>query len=84
MAILVNNETYYRTTDVCRIVGISRNTLFRWTKTGRIGEETRDWRGWRLFTKSQLEQLKVITGVDQHMLTNNNLPDTGIPGASGR
>jgi predicted site-specific integrase-resolvase len=84
MAILVNNETYYRTTDVCRIVGISRNTLFRWTKTGRFGEETRDWRGWRLFTQSQLEQLKAITGADKLIVMSNNLRDTGISRASGR
>lgn len=34
MPVVINNQTYYRTAEVCRIVGISRNTLFRWLKEG--------------------------------------------------
>jgi len=30
LAIKVNGQTYFRTADVCRLVGISRTTLFRW------------------------------------------------------
>jgi len=58
MPIEVNNQTYYRTVDVCRIVGISRSTLFRWFKDGVFKEaEYRDRRGWRLFTEEEVSRL---------------------------
>jgi len=44
------------------MVGISRNTLFRWLDDGIISEpEYRDWRGWRLITEAQVAQMKVKT-----------------------
>ena len=59
MPVTINGQTYYRTTEVCRKVGISRNTLYRWLKEGVFSEpEYRDWRGWRLFTKAQIDRLK--------------------------
>jgi len=62
MPIVINDETYYRTTEVCRMVGISRNTLFRWLKEGIVTDvEYRDWRGWRLFTEAQVETIKAKT-----------------------
>jgi DNA-binding transcriptional MerR regulator len=62
MPVVINNQTYYRTAEVCRIVGISRNTLFRWLKEGIFSDvEYRDWRGWRLFTEAQLETIRTKT-----------------------
>jgi len=62
MPVVINDQTYYRTADVCRMVGISRNTLFRWLKEGIIPDvEYRDWRGWRLFTTDQLENIRAKT-----------------------
>ena len=59
MPVVINNQTYYRTADVCRIVGISRNTLFRRLKEGVLSDvEYRDCRGWRLFTAAQLKTLR--------------------------
>jgi predicted site-specific integrase-resolvase len=59
MPIDVNGQTYYRTAEVCRIVGISRATLFRWLKGGIFMEaEHRDRRGWRLFTEDEIDKLK--------------------------
>ena len=41
------------------MVGISRNTLFRWLKQGSLGEcERRDRNGWRLFTEDEIDSLK--------------------------
>ena len=60
---VINGNTYYRTAEVCRIVGISRNTLFRWLKEGNVTEvEHRDYRGWRLFTQAQIDAMKKKTG----------------------
>jgi len=58
MPVVIDNRTYYRTAEVCRIVGICRNTLFRWLKEGVLSDiEYRDCRGWRLFTAAQLETI---------------------------
>jgi predicted site-specific integrase-resolvase len=44
------------------MVGISRNTLFRWLKEGSLtGIEHRDYRGWRLFTQTQVDAMKEKT-----------------------
>jgi excisionase family DNA binding protein len=62
MPVVINEKTYYRTAEVCRRIGISRNTLFRWLKEGAISDvEYRDWRGWRLFTTTQLETIRAKT-----------------------
>ena len=62
MPIVINDMTYYRTAEVCRMVGISRNTLFRWLKGGVFSDvEYRDCRGWRIFTAAQVEAVKART-----------------------
>jgi len=62
MPVVINDQTYYRTAEVCRMIGISRNTLFRWLKEGMFSDvEYRDWRGWRLFTPAQLETIRAKT-----------------------
>jgi len=62
MPVVINDQTYYRTAEVCRDVGISRNTLFRWLKEGIFsGVEYRDWRGWRLFTPAQMDIMRART-----------------------
>jgi len=59
MPVAINGQTYYRTAEVCRMIGVSRNTLFRWLKDGVFNDiEYRDWRGWRLFTEAQVESIQ--------------------------
>jgi DNA-binding transcriptional MerR regulator len=58
MPVTINGKDYYRTAEVCRILGISRNTLFRWLDRRVIKDEYRDYRGWRLFTEDQIRTLK--------------------------
>jgi len=59
MSVEMNGQIYYRTAEVCRMVGISRNTLFRWLKDGKTdGVEYRDCRGWRLFTPQQVDAIR--------------------------
>jgi len=58
MPVIINGQTYYRTGEVCRTVGISRSTLFRWLKDGMLSKsERRDRRGWRLFTRDEIDRL---------------------------
>ncbi|MFU8796193.1 MAG: MerR family transcriptional regulator [Dehalococcoidia bacterium] len=62
MPVVVNDQTYYRTAEVCRIAGISRSTLFRWLREGIVSDIAfRDWRGWRLFTTDQVEAIRMKT-----------------------
>ena len=60
MTVVIDGVTYYRTAEVCHMVGISRNTLFRWLKQAKFdGLKRRDRRGWRLFTQEEIERMKV-------------------------
>jgi hypothetical protein len=53
------NRIYYRTTTVCRMVGISRSTLLRWFRNGTVQDVTHlDRRGWRLFTQADIERIR--------------------------
>ena len=62
MPVVINDQTYYRTGEVCQMIGISKNTLFRWLKEELFSDvEYRDWRGWRLFTTAQLEMIRMKT-----------------------
>jgi DNA-binding transcriptional MerR regulator len=58
MPVTINGKDYYRTAEVCRILGISRNTLFRWLARHVVKNEYRDYRGWRLFSEDQVRILK--------------------------
>ena len=76
MPVVINDQTYYRTAEVCRTVGISRNTLFRWLKEGVLPDvEYRDWRGWRLFTEAQLETIETKTN---HVIVVNRRPQRSM------
>ena len=51
MPVVTDDQNFYRTTEGCRMIGISRNSLFTWLKEGMIPDvEYRDRRGGRLFT----------------------------------
>ena len=59
MAIKINDQTYYRTSEACQRAGISRATLFRWFKMGILEDlMRRDRKGWRLFTQGDVNRIK--------------------------
>jgi predicted site-specific integrase-resolvase len=54
--IILNKQEYYRTSDVCRMAGISKSTLLRWMKTGVVKSDfSRDRRGWRVYLKDEVD-----------------------------
>ncbi len=72
MPITINDQTYYRTAEVYAMLGVSRNTLYRWLHKGILGEtELRDSRGWRLFTRDEINKLSTainrVIKVDRYM-----------------
>jgi predicted site-specific integrase-resolvase len=70
MPVIIDGRTYYRTAEAFRVIGVSRNTLYRWLQKGIVpGVERRDSRGWRLFTQKEIDLLSkainAITGVSE-------------------
>ena len=58
MPTTIRGTTYYRTAEACGIAGISKNTFFRWLRTGQFDDvRTVDRHGWRLFSESDLVRL---------------------------
>ena len=59
MPIIVDGQTYYRTSEACKRAGIGRATFLRWLKEGIIKDVSRaDRRGWRLFTEEDINRIK--------------------------
>ena len=59
MAIRINGQTYYRTSEACQWAGISRATLLRWLRAGILEDVMlRDRKGWRLFTQNDIDRIK--------------------------
>jgi DNA-binding transcriptional MerR regulator len=56
--IKIDDQTYYRTLEVCRETSVSRATLFRWLSLGILPQILKDRRGWRLFTKADLNIIR--------------------------
>lgn len=54
------NNGKYRTNDICKMFDISKPTLFKWEKEGKISTPERDWRGWRIYTKHHTEEIRNI------------------------
>jgi len=62
MPVKINGRVYYRTAEVCQIVGIGKSTLFRWIRQNIVNDtECRDRKGWRLFAEDELLSLKSET-----------------------
>jgi len=63
MSVQINGRVYYRTAEVCQIVGIGKSTLFRRMRQNIVREaEYRDRKGWRLFTEDELRSITEETG----------------------
>jgi len=58
MPTTIRGTTYYRTAEACEIAGISKNTFFRWLRTGEFDDVRKvDRHGWRLFQETDLARL---------------------------
>ncbi len=50
----------YKTNEICNRYDISRATLFRWESEGLLTGVERDWRGWRVYSESNLKEIEKI------------------------
>ena len=48
----------FSTIEVCHLFDISKATLYRWEREGLISMPSRDWRNWRLYTATNIEEIK--------------------------
>jgi DNA-binding transcriptional MerR regulator len=55
-----NNSIKYKTSEICSRFDISRATLVRWESEGLLTNVKRDWRGWRVYTESNLNKINKI------------------------
>ena len=55
----MKNNGFYTTQDVLNKVGITRPTLYKWLKEGKIPEVMRDRNNFRLFTKESIEKIMI-------------------------
>lgn len=50
----------FKTKDICDRYDISRATLFRWESEGLLPGVGRDWRGWRVYSESNVRDIERI------------------------
>ena len=56
----MSKDNKYYAKDICKLFDISKATLFRWENEGLISNIGRDWRNWRIYSKSNIEEIKQI------------------------
>jgi DNA-binding transcriptional MerR regulator len=44
-------------TQVAKMVGVSTKSIRRWEKASKVPKPKRDWRGWRVYFKEDVERL---------------------------
>jgi excisionase family DNA binding protein len=59
MSATAMEKKYFTTKEACQLIGISRSTLLRWINDKMLDDASyRDRRGWRMFTKADIERIK--------------------------
>ena len=54
---MAKRAQYMTATKAARLVGVSPKTLYRWEERGLIPFARRDWKGWRLYTSSDIRRI---------------------------
>ena len=50
----------YSTIEAAKRIGVSKNTLLRWLEEGLVDDVERDWRGWRVWFRRDIERVKAF------------------------
>ena len=45
-------------TEVAKELGVSTKTITRWERVGKIRPAKRDWRGWRTYSREDIEEMR--------------------------
>jgi DNA-binding transcriptional MerR regulator len=60
---VVNGTRFYKVAEVCKDLGIFKNTLYNWERKGKIPKASRDpMSGWRMYSEEDIRMIKKISG----------------------
>ena len=45
---------FYKTSEVAKVVGVTKETLYKWLRQGKIPEPDRDYRNYRIWTEADI------------------------------
>jgi len=68
----MKNNHFYTTKFVLDKVGVTRSTLYKWFKNGKIDEVYRDRNDNRLFSAKDIEKITRYKNLIKKVLSNNN------------
>ena len=61
--IIINGKRYYKVSEVCKTLGIFKNTLYNWERKEKIPKAYRGpMSGWRLYSQKDISRIKKIIG----------------------
>ena len=52
------NDHRMTITEVAERIRVTPKTIIRWEQSGKVSPSKRDWRGWRVYDKTDLKRLK--------------------------
>ncbi len=50
----------FSTQGVCTLFDVTKTTLFKWEKEGKLNQVEKDWRGWRVFSDDNIKNVRKI------------------------
>lgn len=53
-------DTKYSASEVCTKFDVTKNTLFKWEKDGKIKKVEKDWRGWRVYSDKNIDDIRRV------------------------
>ena len=54
---MVAENNRYTTIQTAEKVGVSKETILRWLRAGKISEPDRDRNGWRIFSEAEVNEI---------------------------
>ncbi len=53
-------ESTLSASEVCTKFDVTKNTLFKWEKDGKIKKVNKDWRGWRVYSDKNVDEVRRV------------------------
>jgi excisionase family DNA binding protein len=57
VAVKIGEQQFFQIREAAKQLGVSRQTLQRWFREGKVQDVARDRRGWRVFTQRDIDRL---------------------------
>jgi len=57
VAVKIGDQQFFQIQEAAKKLGVSRQTLQRWFREGKVKDVARDRRGWRVFTQGDIDRL---------------------------